>query len=240
MVRNDVAIDFNWGNVAPAAGIPADAFSVRWTRSVEFEAATYRFHVWVDDGVRLWVDDQLLINAWYDSGPHEVTADYAMVRGVHGVEVEYYEYIGDAQVRLWWEKVVSLSFPGWKAEYWPNRDLRGAPALVRNEKRIDSYWGLYAPAHGLPADNFSARWSRQAAFEDGFYFFYALVDDGILVYVDDDLVLGRWHDSSGDQTYMVSLNLSGKHQLVVEYYEHTGEAQIRFWWKRMSAAPVPL
>jgi hypothetical protein len=237
LVRNDPAVDFNWGDTAPVAGMPADGFTARWTRDAEFEAATYRFHAWVDDGARLWVDGNLLINAWYESGPHEVTVDYAMVRGRHSVEVEYLEYGGGAQIRFWWEEISSPFYLEWKAEYWPNRDLRGPPALVRNEKQVDYTWGVYAPAPGLPPDNFSARWSRKMPFESGRYDFYAQADDGILVYIDDALSLGAWHDSSGDEEHVFSLNMSGEHELVVEFYEHTGQALIRVWWKKMSSLP---
>ncbi len=239
LVRNDVSVDFNWGSDAPATSVPTDGFSARWTRHVEFEAATYRFHTLADDGVRLWVDGNLLINAWYDSRLYSGVVDYSMVKGAHSVEVEYFEHTGEALIHLWWEKVVSPSFPNWKAEYYPNRDLSGDPALVRNEQKIDSYWGEYAPAWGLPADNFSSRWSRQATFTAGVYRFSAVADDGILIYVDDKVILGQWHDNPGDEVYLVDLSLTGEYQLMVEYYEHTGRAQVKVWWKRMSSLPTP-
>jgi hypothetical protein len=233
LVRNDVAVSFEWGGGAPAAGLPADDFSARWTRDVGFEAATFRFHVFVDGGVRLWIDDDLIVNDWYDSAFREATAEYATVKGQHNVQLEYYEGSGQAQIRLWWERVTSPSYPDWKAEYWPNSNLDGAPALVRNEQEISFYWGAYAPARGLPADNFAARWSRQAAFESGAYRFYAWSDDGVRLFVDGNLFLNEWHDSGGDTIYTIDMNLSGAHKLEVEYYEHTGQAQIKFWWREV-------
>ncbi len=149
------------------------------------------------------------------------------------MQVEYYESTGEAQILVWWEKIASPSYPGWKAEYWPNRDLDGTPALVRNEEEISFYWGTYAPAHGLPADNFSARWSHQETFEAGVYRFYTWSDDGVRFYVDGNLFLNEWHDSSGDTIYTIDMNLTGKHKLEVEYYEHMGQAQIRFWWRKI-------
>ena len=66
MVRNDQAINFDWGYDAPVAGLAADEFSVRWTRTVNFAAGYYRISVRADDGVRLWLDDGLLIDRWED------------------------------------------------------------------------------------------------------------------------------------------------------------------------------
>jgi hypothetical protein len=50
---------------SPAAGlVGADAFSVRWTNTVNFPKGIYRFRATVDDGVRVFVDDQLVIDGW--------------------------------------------------------------------------------------------------------------------------------------------------------------------------------
>jgi len=236
LVRNDVVLDFNWGRGAPDVAVPGDNFSARWTRKVKFDAATYRFHVLVDDGVRLWVDDQLIIDEWRDGSVREVASERALTQGTHSLRVEYYERTGDARVRVWWEKIES--YPDWKGEYWSNRYLSGNRTLVRNDPMIDFYWGAHAPADGMPVDNFSVRWSRQATFETGLYRFYAQADDGLRFYVDGSLALDEWRDSGGDRVYTVDATLSGQHQLTVEYYEHTGVAFVMFWWERVSVPPT--
>jgi Tol biopolymer transport system component len=239
LVRNDKKIDFYWIKGAPAYGLPADNFSARWTRTAEFEAATYRFHVLVDDGVRLWVDGQLIIDVWYDGSVRKFAVDRVMTKGAHSLRVEYYEHTGDAEIHVWWDQVAQPTYPDWRGEYWSNRDLSGSPLVVRNDAAIDFNWGSNAPAPGLPADNFSARWTRRVTFEAGVYRLSAWADDGIRVYVDGKLVLNEWHDSRGDDVYTTELILSGKRQLVVEYYERTGGARVRFWWKRVSNVPTP-
>ena len=249
LVRNDRApdgtpgLDFNWGPNAPASALPADNFSVRWTRQAEFEATTYRFHALADDGVRLWVDGVLLIDQWRDQQPREWTADRAMVAGRRTIVVEYYEHTGGARIQVWWEKI-ALSFPDWKGEYWPNRDLNGSPVLLRNDKGpggtlgLEFDWGTGAPAPGLPADNFSARWTRQVTFDPGIYRLQARADDGVRVYVDGRPVLDEWHDYR-DQTYTVDMPMGGAHQLEVHYYERGGGARIRFSWQRIGDLPTP-
>jgi hypothetical protein len=239
LVRNDLHVDFNWGYDAPAAGLPADNFSARWTRLVSFDAATYRFHLIVDDGARLWVDNQLLIGAWRDGAARELTADYPLAAGQHSLRLEYYEHGDKARVRLWWEKTTAASYPDWKGEYWSNRNLSGSPSLVRNDKAIDFNWGKGAPAAGLPADNFSARWSRQVTFAPGVYTFSAWADDGIRLYLDGKLLLNEWHDGRGDVVYKADANLSGVHGLVVEYYENGGDSRVGLSWTRTGDLPVP-
>jgi hypothetical protein len=239
LVRNDADVNFNWKQGAPAPALPADNFSARWTRAVEFKQGTYRFHITVDDGVRLWVDDQRIIDAWYDSSLHEVTADLALTSGLHSLRVEYYERGGDALVHLWWHELLSPSYPDWKGEYYSNRDLKGSPALVRNDPAIDFNWGANAPAVGLPSHDFSVRWSRWMNFKAGTHRFYARADDGIRVFLNGDLIMDEWHDSTGDKVYTVDVSLTGPHWLVVEYYERGGMALVKFWRERLTAQPTP-
>jgi hypothetical protein len=112
-VRNDFAVDFSWGFGSPAPIIPADGFSARWTRTLDFEAGTYRFFLNMDDGARLWVDGQLLIDEWRDGSNREVSVDFPLARGPHQVRVEYYEKTGLASVRLRFERVGQITFPDW-------------------------------------------------------------------------------------------------------------------------------
>jgi hypothetical protein len=245
LVRNDKAgdkslgIDFDWKRGAPASGLPADGFSVRWTRKIDFVATTYRFHALVDDGVRVWVDGQLILDEWRDGSAREVTVDWPMVAGKRELRVEYYERSGDARIRVWWEKVSAPTYPDWKGQYWPNVKMKDGPALVRNDKAISFEWGTGAAAPGLPTDSFSAAWSREMHFEPGVYRFYAWADDGVRVSVDGDLVLDEWHDNDGRDVYTFDLTMSGKHLLMVAYYEHGGNALIKFWWKRVGDLPTP-
>src|SRR5687768_9048894 len=66
MTRQDVAVNFDFGSASPAQPqIGADTFSVRWTGQVQPEfSETYTFHVAANDGVRLWVRGQLLVDRW--------------------------------------------------------------------------------------------------------------------------------------------------------------------------------
>jgi hypothetical protein len=105
LVRNDLSIDFNWGAGSPDPRLAADQFSVRWMRQVRFEQGQYRFVVSSDDGVRLWVDGQLVMDEWHDGTLTDYSVNVEMSQGKHFLQLEYYENSGGAMARLTWEKV---------------------------------------------------------------------------------------------------------------------------------------
>lgn len=60
-----------------------------------------------------------------------------------------------------------------------DRDLSGSPALVRQDGDIDFDWGNGAPGPGVPADNFSVRWTNTLRLDKGNYRFTVETDDGM-------------------------------------------------------------
>ena len=107
VTRNDSQIDFNWGTGSPASGIGADGFSVRWTRTVDLPAGNYRFTTTVDDGVRLWVNNHLLIESWRDQAATAYTGDIYLAGGAVPIKMEYYENGGVAVAHLSWNVIGS-------------------------------------------------------------------------------------------------------------------------------------
>jgi hypothetical protein len=238
-VRSDPVIDFHWKTGSPGSPLGSDNFSVRWTGDAIFEAGTYRFKIMVDDGARLYVDNQLLINAWEDGSVRERAADVSLARGSHRIRLEYYERTRDAAVQLTWSKVSKPTYSDWKGEYWPNREFKGDPALVRNDRSVSFDWNDESPAIGIPDDDFSVRWTRKINFSSGTYRLSLRSDDGSRVYIDGKLVLDNWRDNDGGQTRTVDLSLSGTKAVKVEYYERRGEALIEFGWTRLEAPITP-
>lgn len=233
VVRSDSALDFSWGRNAPASGLPSDNFSVRWSRRLSMTEGVYRFRLTSDDGARLWVDGRLVIDQWTDGSTREASVDLALRSGDYDVRVEFYEHTGDARALLRWEQLASQTYPEWRAEYWFDVGMSSRLSLVRTDGAIDFDWGSSSPAHILPSDNFSARWTRTVNFEAATYRVNALADDGIRIYLDGQLLIDEWHDSPGTQVYSAQRNLSGAHQFLVAYYEHSGTARVRIWWERV-------
>jgi hypothetical protein len=105
--RIDDTINFNWQLGVPAPGVQSEAFSVRWTGWVTAAySEEYTFHTVSDDGVRLWVNEQLLIDNWT---LHQATTDTGRIRLEVGqpvsIRMEYFEHTGNAVAKLRWSSV---------------------------------------------------------------------------------------------------------------------------------------
>ncbi|MBI1227006.1 MAG: T9SS type A sorting domain-containing protein [Bacteroidetes bacterium] len=96
-------IDFNWGQGAPA-GISPDLFKARFTGYIQStDAGTYTFYATADDGVRLWVNNILLVDAWVDQGETEYQAQINLdACTAYPLRMEYYENGGAALCKLAW------------------------------------------------------------------------------------------------------------------------------------------
>jgi glucose/arabinose dehydrogenase/PKD repeat protein len=103
--RIDPTVDFDWGTGPPAPGMPNDGFSVRWTGVVQPQfSETYTMYTATDDGARLWVNDQLIIDHWVDQALTEWSAPVSLTAGVwYPIRMEYYENGGGAAAHLSWQ-----------------------------------------------------------------------------------------------------------------------------------------
>lgn len=104
LVRIDPTINFNWSSTDPATNIGPDTYVVRWTGTVEpqFNEA-YTFYTTTDDGVRLWVNGQLLVNEWVDQSPTTWSGQINLLaQQRYNIEMDYYQNGGGAQAQLFW------------------------------------------------------------------------------------------------------------------------------------------
>ncbi|MEP6749975.1 MAG: PA14 domain-containing protein [Bacteroidota bacterium] len=102
--RTDPTVNFAWGTGSPYRTINGNTFSARWTGFVQpLFSETYTFYTNSDDGVRLWVNGQLIINNWTDHPLTENSGTITLVAGVkYTIKMEYYENSGDATAQLSW------------------------------------------------------------------------------------------------------------------------------------------
>jgi len=106
------AVNFDWGTGSPGTGVGADLFSVRWRGTIEAPTTgTYVLQTQSDDGVRVWVNGNLVINNWTT---HSLTTDtsptlYASAGQRYTIVIEYMEQGGAAAMRLLWRTPGSTS-----------------------------------------------------------------------------------------------------------------------------------
>lgn len=101
-------LNFNWGTGVPivngvaVAGMPVDNFSVRFSSTQNFQAATYTFTVSSDDGVRVLIDGQNVLDRFIGRALTTDTFQRAMTAGPHNITVEYFEGIDNAILQMQW------------------------------------------------------------------------------------------------------------------------------------------
>jgi hypothetical protein len=105
--RVDATIDFDeTGMPWPPAGVPTTYFSVRWEGWVETtNAGDYVFTTKTDDGARLWVDGQLVIDKWILQSPYAWSSPSLPLSAYqkYAIRFEYYQEQGGAHAELSWQ-----------------------------------------------------------------------------------------------------------------------------------------
>lgn len=260
VTRVDPSINFSWGSSAPATGMPADRFSVRWTGQVQATySQTYTFYTVTDDGVRLWVNGIQLINQWNDHSPTEHKGTMALVAGQrYDIKMEYYENGWGATAQLLWSSagqakqvipasalysnaVVTPSWPengnGVVAEYFDNLDLT-ASKLKRIDTQVNFSWGSGSPSSLVGPDTFSVRWTGavQARYSEQ-YTFYTYSDDGVRLWVDNVLLVNNWTDHSPTENKgTIVMDAGQTYDIRMEYYERGWGATASLSWSSASQA----
>ena len=238
LTRNETNLDWKWGFGAPHRSVAKDFFSARYTRYIYVTDGVYRFTAITDDGMRIFVDDQLILDQWNIQAERTFAVDRALSTGHHLVRVEYFENNGTARASVRWDRVGGSAPPPisnvWRGEYYNNRDLIGDPVLVRDDQNVDFDWGWNSPAAGtISQDNFSVRWSRNLDLPAGNYRFTVTVDDGVRLYVNNAHIINEWREQSRT-TYSSEIYLPGGSVPVrMEYFDGTQGAVARLSWTRV-------
>jgi hypothetical protein len=234
MANNTPNVNYNWGYGSPAPQIPVDYFSARWTRTLNFNGGMYRFSAQADDGVRVWLDNQIIIDEWHPATPTVYTKDWNVAAGSHVVRVEYFEGVGVALIDFSVSPVTS--FPDWKGEYFNNPFLSGSPTYTRNDVAVSFDWGYNSPAPNVPATNFSARWTRVVNLTPGAYNFTLRVNGGVDFLIDGNLVIGKWQPNI-NATFSQQWDLgAGQHTFEIRYYNQTSPAYIWFTYQPLTGS----
>ncbi len=99
------SINFEWYSGFPVQGVASDHFSARWTRNLDFEGGKYQFDLFYDDGARLYVDNNLVVDEWCDNCRTNKTVEVQITPGFHTIKLEFREMLGWASIQLSWKKL---------------------------------------------------------------------------------------------------------------------------------------
>jgi glucose/arabinose dehydrogenase len=246
--RIDPTVNFNWGRSSPDPSIGADTFSARWTGQVKAEySETYKFYTTADDGVRLWVNNQLLIDKFANQSATEYSGAIALVAGQkYDIKLEYYENRYDAVSQLAWssssqtKEIIPQSQlysngNGLKAEYYDNIDFTNLKQ-TRTDPTVNFNWGRSSPDSSIGADTFSVRWTGQVKAEySETYKFYTTADDGVRLWVNNQLLIDKFvNQSATEYSGAIALVAGQKYDIKLEYYENKYDAVSRLSWSSSS------
>jgi hypothetical protein len=257
VTRYDPSVNFNWGARAPEVGVPADHFSIRWTGQVQPRyTGSYTFITNSDDGVRVTVNNMVVIDDFTDHGAKidNGTPIDLMAGQKYDIKVEYYENAADALIQLSWQsdcqtqEVIPASQlyyaapvcgapmtgtgTGLKGEYFDNQDLTNLLATHAAEPVSFSWGDGVVPDPAIAPGTYSVRWTGQvqAKLSESVTFF-TTSDDGVRLLIDDALIIDDWNDHGAlEDEGTINLVAGQKYNVRLEFYNNGGGAQIKLQW----------
>lgn len=252
------AVDFSWRTpdlADPALTMPT--YSVRWTGQVQAAlTGPMTFYTTSDDGVRLFIDDQLIIDDWPD---HDTTEDAGTVTLTaarrYNVRLEFKESGGGAEISFAWGNLclpretipisrlfpsytgmvcpapASGSGPGLQGEYFAAEDFTDLRTTHDGESVDWDFIG--GPSdHAVGPDHFSVRWTGQLlARYTGPTTLHTLSSGAVRLWLDGQLVIDDWkpHDEIED-TAVVTLTAGRQHDIRLEFVADTDHSAIHLLW----------
>ena len=215
---------------------------------------TYSFFINASDGVRLYINNVLLINSWTDKTVTTSSAKIALQKGVqYDIRLEYYSNTNPAYINLQWSAAgickqiipssqlvantatCSSNGTGLKAEYFTNTLPAAAfpsmPTVTTTVPAVNFDWGAGSPT-GISNDLFKARFSGYVqSLDSGSYTFYVTADDGVRLWINNQLVIDKWIDQGATEySATVTLPQCSKASIMIEYYENGGDAVCKLEW----------
>ncbi|MFC4558012.1 PA14 domain-containing protein [Virgibacillus kekensis] len=199
-------LDLDWHRGSPNGLIPNDYFSMRAEKQISIpQYGYYKIKARADDGVRVYLDNKLVIDSWEgsDGGLREVNVP--LTKGVHNVRVEYFERRGAASIEF---------------DIVPN-------SVTLFQKDVQVNWGYGGPGAGLSNDDFNVIFNQSQQLNSKDHYIQTFADDRVRVKVNGKHVIDRWSDSPGiiDRALLTNVN-NEVQDIVTEFQETRGAATL--------------
>jgi hypothetical protein len=120
---------------------------------------------------------------------------------------------------------------GLTGAYFGNRNLGGS-AKQRTDSTMAFDWGSGSPLFGIPADNFSVRWTGSVVpTTSAKYTFYTQADDGVRLWVNDKKIIDDWNTHGTKERYgAIDLKKGNQYSIKLEYFEANGLSDVKLLW----------
>lgn len=107
--RMEENVDGHWTLFSPDPTLKADHFSARWSGELTApKSGTFEIGLEGNDGFRLYINNNLVIDQWSKQSYHKRTIEYAFKKGKkYEIRVEFFETRGDGKIRLIWNATVT-------------------------------------------------------------------------------------------------------------------------------------
>ncbi len=253
VTRIDPTVNFDFGEGSPDPSIEPDTFSVRWTGQVQPEfSETYTFYTVSDDGVRLTVNGEVIIDNLTVHPPTEDSGTITLVAGQqYDIKMEFYENAIGAVAQLLWssasqpKQVIPQNrlFPtaappvgtGLKGEYYDNIDFTNLK-VTRIDPTVNFDFGEGPPDSSIEPDTFSVRWTGQVQPEfSETYTFYTVSDDGVRLTVNGEVIIDNLTDHPPtENSGVITLVAGQRYDIKMEFYENGVGAVAQLLWTSAS------
>ncbi|WP_246291147.1 PA14 domain-containing protein [Lentzea indica] len=154
----DGAFARDWGTNAPATGVPVDSFSLRATGDIVFpEAGSYKLRVLANDGIRVWIDDAIVMDDWINTTEkwREATVTSPSAGAVKKIRIEYYEDVNLSRLELHW------TTPGGTQQIVPATSLKPKYALTTSKRKLQSHgYGDLVESHKFGENGLDAAFGQ--------------------------------------------------------------------------------
>lgn len=240
--------------------IQTSTFSVRYRLNKTFTSGTYQFVVGGDDGYRLSFDGGATwaVNNWGDHG-YTTTTHTTALNGNIDMVLEFYENGGANRISIAMTEICTAT--GNPATYGTSNVWNG---YVYDGTNFDTFVGVVTEGTssnpnfdqsfggsnvtyntgscGTQTETFSVRYRLRKTFANGNYQFTVGADDGYRLSLDggSTWVIDRWVAQSYASTTTSSIPLNGTRDLVLEYYENSGDNRVSFAMQTLSILPVTM
>ncbi len=249
MTRLDPGINYNWSTTSPGPNVPLTDYSVNWTGTVTpLYSETYTFYTQSDDGVRLWVNGQQLVNDWNVHGSKQDSGMIALTAGQpYSINMQYFQHQGNAVAQLSWSSASqamqiipgsALTSPttGLFADYYNGTNF-DSHVISRIDSTVNFTW-TSPPAASMGRNCYSVQWSGTVTplFSET-YTFYTQSDDGARLWVNGQQLVNDWNvHGSKEDSGTITLTAGQPYSIVMQYFQYLGGSVAQLSWSSPSQA----